>query len=318
MKTMPELPMVDLVGVGLNATDTLIPLAAFPARGSKLEYTDASVMPGGQTASTVIACQTWGMQTRYVGKIGDDDAGRLHRKEFARAGVEAQLVEVPNAASPQSLILVDAGGERTVLCRRDERLLLRPADLDRAWIEQARVLHVDGYETAAATVTARWAREAGIPVVADLDETYTGINDLISNVDYLIVSRDFPGRLTGERDLQQALRSIRAHYGCRLAAATLGQDGVLAWDGEQFLLRPAYRVNVVDTTGAGDIFHAGFIYALMQEWSLERQLDFACAAAALNCTGQGARGGIRGVDHVHQLMANTPRHTEQWSVIGGQ
>ena len=318
MKVMPEVPMVDLVGVGLNATDTLIPLATFPERGSKLEYTEATIMPGGQTASTVMACQTWGMRTRYIGKIGNDDAGRLHRSEFARVGVDAQLVEVPNAASPQSLILVDSGGERTVLCRRDERLLLQPADLDREWIEQARVLHVDGYETAAATVAAQWAREAGIPVVADLDETYPGVHELIRNVDYLIVSRDFPCRLTGERDLKQALRAIRAHYDCRLAAATLGQDGVLAWDGEQFLLRPAYCVNVVDTTGAGDIFHAGFIYALMQEWPLERQLDFACAAAALNCTCQGARGGIRGVEHVHALMANTPRYSEQWSVVSGQ
>lgn len=305
---MPEVPMVDLVGVGLNATDTLIPLAAYPERGSKVEYPNASVMPGGQTASTIVACQTWGLTTRYVGKIGDDDAGRLHRREFARAGVDARLTEVPNAASPQSLILVDAGGERTVLCRRDERLLLQPRDLNREWIAQARALHVDGYETAAATTSAQWAREAGIAVIADLDEIYEGVNDLIRNVDYLIVSRDFPGRLTGERDLHQALRSIRDHYGCRLAAATLGEDGVIAWDGDRFHVRPAFCVNVVDTTGAGDVFHAGFIYGLLQEWSLERQLDFACAAAALNCTAKGARGGIREVEHVHALMANTARY----------
>ncbi len=314
MNFMPEVPMVDLVGVGLNATDTLIPLPIFPERGSKLEYTNATVMPGGQAASTVVACQTWGMRTRYVGKIGDDDAGRLHRSEFQRTGVDARLVEVANAASPQSLILVDGGGERTVLCRRDERLLLRPEDLDREWIVQARALHVDGYETAAATTAAQWAHEAGIPVIADLDEIYPGVDDLIGNIDYLIVSRDFPGRLTGELDLRQALRAIQAHYGCRLAAATLGQDGVLAWDGSDFHMRPAFCVNVVDTTGAGDIFHAGFIYALMQGWSLERQLDFACAAAALNCTASGARGGIRGVEDVHGLMANTARYEASESI----
>jgi len=318
MDSMPEVPMVDLVGVGLNATDTLIPLAAYPERGSKVEYPNASVMPGGQTASTIVACQTWGLATRYVGKIGDDDAGRLHRREFTRVGVDARLTEVPNAASPQSLILVDGGGERTVLCRRDERLLLRPEDLDREWIVQARALHVDGYETAAATTAAQWAREAGIAVIADLDEIYEGVNDLIRNVDYLIVSRDFPGRLTGERDLHHALRAIRDHYGCRLAAATLGQDGVIAWDGDRFHVRPAYCVSVVDTTGAGDVFHAGFIYAMLQKWSLERQLDFACAAAALNCTAKGARGGIREVEHVHALMANTARYSDQWSVISDQ
>ena len=310
---MPDVPMVDLVGVGLNATDTLIPLASYPERGSKVEYNNATVMPGGQAASTVVACQTWGLATRYVGKIGDDDAGRLHRTEFARAGVDARLTEVANAASPQSLILVDGGGERTVLCRRDERLLLQPEDIDREWIVRARALHVDGYETAAATTAAQWARAAGMAVIADLDEIYSGVSDLIHNVDYLIVSRDFPGRLTGERNLQQALRSIRDHYGCRLAAATLGQDGVIAWDGEDFHMRPAYCVNVVDTTGAGDVFHAGFIYALLQEWSIEHQLDFACGAAALNCTAQGARGGIHGVEEVHTLMANTPRYSAAFS-----
>ncbi len=305
---MAAASIVDLVGVGLNATDTLIPLASYPARGSKVEYSSASIMPGGQAATTVVACQTWGMSTRYVGKLGDDDAGRLHRSEFARTGVDARLVEVAGAASPQSLIVVDGGGERTVLCRRDERLLLQPSDLDREWIVNARALHVDGYETAAATVAARWARAEGIPVVADLDETYPGVDALIENIDYLIVSRDFPGRLTGERTLEKALRRMQVRYGCRVTAATLGQEGVLAWDGSRFHLHAAYRVPVVDTTGAGDIFHAGFIYGLLQGWELEQQLDFACAAAALNCTASGARGGIRHVDAVTQLMATTPRY----------
>jgi sugar/nucleoside kinase (ribokinase family) len=305
---MTEPSLVDLVGVGLNATDTLIPLATYPERGSKVEYTHSSLLPGGQTATAVVACQTWGLTTRYVGKVGDDEAANLHRREFARTGVDARIITVANAASPQSLILVDAGGERTVLCRRDERLLLQPADLDRAWIVNARVLHLDGFETAAATVAAGWARSAGIPVIADLDELYSGVDDLVSNVDYLIVSRDFPVRLTGQRNLEQALRIIKRRYGCTVAAATLGQDGVLAWDGSHFHLRPAYRVSVADTTGAGDIFHAGFIYGLLQGWPLTRQLDFACAAAALNCTAKGARGGIGSVQAVEALMAATPRY----------
>lgn len=305
---MAEPKKVDLVGVGLNATDTLIPLTTFPARGSKVEYRNASVMPGGQAATTVIACQTWGLSTRYVGKLGEDDAARLHREAFARAGVEAQLTTVPGAASPQSLILVDEGGERTVLCRRDERLLLQPDDLRREWVVNARALHVDGYETAAATQAARWARAAGIPVIADLDELYTGVEGLIENVDYLIVSRDFPCRLMADPDLESALCRMHLRFGCTLTAATLGEGGVLAWDGRQLHHRPAYRVPVVDTTGAGDIFHAGFIYGLLQGWDLERQLDFACAAAAMNCMATGARGGIQSVEAIENLMASAPRY----------
>jgi sulfofructose kinase len=308
---------VDLVGVGLNATDTLIALENYPERGSKVEYSSSRVLPGGQVATTVVACRRWGMSTRYVGILGDDTATALHREAFSRAGVEAELIIIEGGTSPQSLILVDGGGERTVLCRRDPRVALKPADLDREWIVNARALHVDGYDTAAATVAAGWARDAGIPVIADLDELYPGVERLLENVDYLIVSRDIPCRLMEEPDLEMALRQMQRRYGCRLAAATLGENGVLAWDGKQLLHIGAYSVPVVDTTGAGDIFHAGFIYGLLQNWPLERQLDFACAAAALNCSAVGARGGIQTVEAIEELMAAGVRQlTTDWATVG--
>ncbi len=299
---------VDLVGVGLNATDTVIPLSSYPARGSKTEYSTVSTLPGGQVATTVVACQHWGLRTRYVGKLGDDLAATLHREAFSHAGVETRIITVPGGASAQSLILVDAQGERTVLCRRDERLALHSADLDREWITNARALHVDGYDTEAAILAATWARAAGVPVIADLDELYPNVESLLDNVDYLIVSRDFPTRLTAEPDLEQALRKMQRRYSCRLAAATLGEQGVLAFDGKRLLHTPAFCVPVVDTTGAGDIFHAGFIYALLQEWPLDRQLEFACAAAALNCTAVGARGGIHSLDDIADLIAAGSRY----------
>jgi len=296
------------VGVGLNATDTLINLAAYPERGSKTEYRGQALMPGGQVATTVIACQTWGLSTRYVGKLADDAAGQLHRDAFAKAGVEARLIEVPAGVSPQSLILVDAGGERTVLCRRDEQMVLNPAELQREWIVNARALHVDGHDTAAAALAAGWAREAGVPVIADLDDSYPGVDALLENVDYLIVSRDLPCRLMKEPDLQSALRKMQHRYGSKLAAATLGPDGVLAWDGKRFHHCAAYRVPVVDTTGAGDIFHAGFIYGLLQGWPLERQMEFGCAAAALNCMASGARGGIEAPYAIEKLRSSGARY----------
>jgi sulfofructose kinase len=282
--------------------------------GSKVEYRTANVLPGGQVATTVVACQHWGMRTRYVGKLGDDDAAALHRREFARAGVETQLVTVAGCASPQSLIIVDGGGERTVLCRRDERLVLQAEELERDWIVNARALHVDGHDTAAATVAAEWARAAGVRVIADIDEVYPGVEELLEKIDYLIVSRDFPCRLMAEPDLEEALRQMHHRYGCLLTAATLGADGVVAWDGKQFHYAPAFCVPVVDTTGAGDIFHAGFIYGMLQEWPLQRQLDFACAAAALNCVAVGARGGIESIESIENLMATGARYTTAYFV----
>lgn len=300
--------MVDLVGVGLNATDLVIPLAMHPAQGSKVEYRSAATLPGGQVASTVVACQHWGLSTRYVGKLGRDEAANLHAREFARAGVEAQLIHVAEGSSPHSIILVNPDGERTVLCQRDPRLILQPEELRQGWVTAARALHVDGFDTAAATQAARWARASGIPVIADLDELYPGIEQLLELIDYAIVSRDFPCRLMGESNLESALRQMQRRYGSRLTAATLGEEGVLAWDGERFHHAAAYRVPVVDTTGAGDIFHAGFIFGLLQGWPLRRRLDFACAAAALNCTAVGARGNLASVEAIEYLVATAPRY----------
>jgi sulfofructose kinase len=302
-----NLPLIDIVGVGLNATDTLIPLSHFPGSGAKVEFRSATVLPGGQVASAMVACRRWGLRARYVGKLGDDHAADLHRHEFSKAGVETQLISTPGCASQQAFILVEDSGERTVLWKRDERLQLKPEELKREWITDARALHVDGHDTAAAIAAAGWARDAGIPVVADLDDLYPGVEQLIEKVDYLIVSRDIPERLTGNSDLRESLPAMRERFDCTLSAATLGHDGVLAWDGRRLWYRPAYRVDVVDTTGAGDIFHAGFIYGLLHGWELGRTLDFACAAAALNCTAAGARGGIRPVEEIEGLMAGDVR-----------
>jgi len=314
MTAPSNLETVDVVGVGLNATDTLIPVAHYPARGTKVEIRPTTVLPGGQTATAVVACQQWGLRTRYVGKIGGDSAAALHAAEFSRLGVEAHLLTAPDCPSQQAFILVDDSGERTVLWRRDHRLTLRPEELQREWIVHSRALHLDGHDTAAAAQAAAWARAAGIPVIADLDEPYPGVETLLENVDYLITSRDIPGKLApasggfSSGDLQQSLPAVHRRFGCRLTAATLGTDGVLAWDGGQFHYTPAFRVDAVDTTGAGDLFHAGFIYALLQSWSLQKQLDFACAAAALNCTGLGARGGIAPLPAIDCLLSTGPRH----------
>lgn len=265
-------------------------------------------------ASAVAACQQWGLRTRYVGKVGDDDAARIHRAEFDRLGIEAHLLTATGCASQQAVILVDDAGERTVLWKRDNRLTLRPEEIRREWVTEARALHVDGHDTAAAVRAAGWARSAGIPVIADLDDLYPGVEALLENIDYLITSRDIPGRLVGNQDLRKSLPAVRDRFGCRLTAATLGQEGVLAWDGYDFHYAPAFRIQPLDTTGAGDIFHAGFIYGLLQGWTLPRQLDFACAAAALNCTASGARGGIQPVENIERLMATGAHHPAAFDV----
>jgi sugar/nucleoside kinase (ribokinase family) len=306
MASLP--PLVDVAGVGINATDTVIRLPRFPEFDSKVEILSVEVRPGGQVATAMVACQRWGLKTRYVGKVGGDEAGRLQASLFEREGVEAHVIVVPDAASQQAFILVDeTTGERTILWKRDAAIALTPDDLRPEWVTQSRALHVDGHDTAAAATAARWARLAGIPVTADLDNLYPGVEKLLPNVDYPLCSREFPQRLTGESDLRNSLPRMVEQFGARLAGATLGADGALVWDGNTFHYCPGYEVSAVDTTGAGDVFHGAFLYALLQGWPLERQLEFSCAAAALNCTATGARGRIASLEEIERLRASGKR-----------
>jgi sulfofructose kinase len=300
--------VVDIVGVGLNATDTSIRLPHFPAFNSKVEFRVSEILPGGQVATAVTACATWGLKARYVGKIGDDPAGILQQNEMRKSGIEAHWIVVPDCQSQSSFILVDEiTGERTVLWKRDARLELLPSEIQREWVVQARLLHVDGHDCAGATQAARWARSARIPVTADLDNLYPGVEALLENVDYAIASKEFHTRLCGESDPLNSLPVTRSRFGCRLTAATLGADGVLAWDGARFHYSPAFEVKPVDTTGAGDVFHAAFAYALLGGDELPRSLEFSCAAAGLSCLGMGARGGIASLKEIEGLICNGRR-----------
>jgi sulfofructose kinase len=299
----------DVLAIGLNATDTLIRVPRFPAFDSKTKIVSSALLSGGQAATAAVACQRWGLHSRYVGKVGDDAAGRLQREELAREGVEARLIEVPNCASQLAFIIVDEfTGERTILWQRDDRLDLRPEELPREWIRGARLVHVDGHPCAPAAAAARWAREAGAVVTTDLDNVYLDVEVLLESTDFIISSRDFPERLLGIPDLLDSLPEITRRFGCRVAGATLGRNGVLSWNGTQFHYCPAFRVDTVDTTGAGDVFHAGFAYALLRGDTLPEILEFSCAAAGLNCTAPGARGGIRPVDEIEKLRREGPRH----------
>lgn len=305
-KHRSAVPLV--VGVGINAMDTVIRVPHFPSSDAKVEVISAEPMPGGQVASAIVACRRWGLRARYIGKIGDDDAGKQHVSIMKREQVDARWIVAKGRRSQFSFILVDqSSGDRTVLWNRDPAIAIRPQDLKRKWLRGAAALLVDGHDTAAAALAARWARQGGIPVVGDFDNRYPGVEDLLENVDYPITSKNFPERLTGKSDPLKSLPMICAQFKCRLIAATLGSRGVIAWDGRQFLQCSAFRVTSVDSTGAGDVFHGAFLYGLVQHWPVEEILEFSCAAAALNCQAPGARGGIASLTKVAALRRSGTR-----------
>jgi sulfofructose kinase len=305
---------VDVVGVGINATDTIIRLPHFPTVDSKVEIISSQMMPGGQVASAMVACSRWGLRARYVGKIGEDAAARLQIDEMEKEGVDAHWITAPGCDSQSAYILVDeSSGERTVLWKRDSSIALRPGDLKREWIWDARILLIDGHDTEASATAAGWAKQEGLEVVGDFDNRYPGVEAVLELTDFPITSRDFPARLTGEKDLLKSLPAIFRRFKCRLMAATLGRLGVLAWDGARFFLCPGFRVDAVDTTGAGDIFHGAFVYGLAHRKPMEEILEFACAAAALNCMAPGARGNIAPLAEIEKLRRTGARSEMAYS-----
>jgi sugar/nucleoside kinase (ribokinase family) len=305
---------MDVCGVGLNATDIILELPRFPAFNSKLECTSVRVSPGGQVASALVACRCWGLSARYIGSVGDDPAAELQAREFRSHQVESHLIRHRRCASLLSFILLDAhSGERTILSKRDPRLTLRSSQIQREWISRSRILLVDGHDTVAALRAAKWARASRIPVVADVDCLYPGVEVLLEYTDYLFSSQDFPTRLTKCSNLLHSLREISQRFGCRVCGATLGHLGAIAWDGRRFQYSRGFSVRAVDTTGAGDVFHAGVAYGILQQWELSRILEFSNAAAASNCTSLGARGGIKSMRAIRHLMATGRRSKPAFS-----
>ncbi|MCC7236188.1 MAG: ribokinase [Bryobacterales bacterium] len=307
------MPDFDVVGVGLNATDTLLLVSRFPAYAGKEPFDEEMLSPGGQVASAMVACAKLGLRTKYVGTVGDDERGRIQLESLLTSGINLDHVQVrSNTPNQTAYIVIDRStGERTVFWRRPEELRLDPAEITEEMIVNARLLHIDGHDTPAVERAARIARTHGIPVTVDVDTIYHGFDRVLPYVDYLITSSEFPSRYTGENDPFKALAMIQQEYGMKLAGMTLGAQGCLARVDGKFHYSPAYVVHCVDTTGAGDVFHGAFCYAVVRGLPLMDALDFSNAMAAMNCTAIGARGGIATLDQVRALMARAERRVQK-------
>jgi sulfofructose kinase len=299
----------DVVGLGLNATDTVILIPHFPAYGGKVPFVGEMLIPGGQVASAMVCCARLGLRTRYIGTIGDDERGRVQMASLVESGVNIDHVQLRTSCANQSAyILIDQStGERTVFWSRPDCLRIEPEEIEPEMITSASLLHIDGHDTLAVARAARIARENNIPVTVDVDTIYKDFEHVLPNVDYLITSSEFPERWTGEPDPLKALQRLQDTYGMRVAAMTLGAYGALARTAGRYVYSPAFVVNCVDTTGAGDIFHGAFCYAVVRGMSIEESLEFSNAMAALNCTAMGARGGIATAEEARALIARGER-----------
>ena len=298
---------VDVAGLGECSVDTTVQLTGFPRPGSKMPASSIVERPGGQVATAVRALARLGWSARYAGTVGADGGGALVVDALRSDGVNCDACRVvPDVATRRAVILVDtAAGTRTVLEFRDPRLN-RPAELVPAVIAGARVLLVDGTDMDAAVRAARLARTEGIRVVVDIDEGVAGPEPLLAEADIVITSQRFAeaaggaaGTAGGARIL--AVRNPLAAVVC----VTLGEAGCLARCGDEEVHSPGFRVPCVDTTGAGDVFRAGFIAAWLRApdgSALGDLLRYANAAAALNCRAVGAQGGLPTHAEVQRLL----------------
>jgi sulfofructose kinase len=304
---------VDVVGLGLNATDTVMLVRDFPALGGKERVVSLSQQAGGQIATALVTCQRLGLRTRYIGKVGGDEAGKFQLESLRNEGVDIEHVRVvPGAPNQFGHIIVDqATGERTVFWDRDSRLAVGPEEVAPQAIREGRALHLDGCDVEACIFAAQEAKEAGIPVIADLDTVYKQVERLFPYIDYLLASANFLPSATGEDDPFRVLEYMAREYRMKAPGMTLGRDGALLYSEGRFIYSPGFVVETVDTTGAGDVFHGAFIYGLLSGWQLERTLDFSNAMAALNCMALGARGGIRSESEALELIARGSRHVNK-------
>lgn len=307
------MPAYDVVGVGLNATDTLILLPRFPSYGGKAPFDREVVSPGGQVASAMVTCAKLGLRTKYIGTLGDDERGAVQLASLRASGVNLDDIEIrSNCANQTAYILVDqTTGERTVLWHRDDCLRIDPDSLSPDKITCARLLHIDGHDTPAVARAAEIARQHQIPVTVDVDTIYPGFDRVLPNVDYLLASFEFPGRWTGESDPFRALAKIQDEYGMRVAAMTLGADGSLARVDGRFIYSPGFVVDCLDTTGAGDVFHGAFCYSVIENMPVVEALEFSNAMAALNCAALGARGHIAGLAEAQAFARGAMRRSNR-------
>jgi sulfofructose kinase len=301
----------DVVGMGYCVHDILAIVPCLPRfdDAQMPHLADLVYDGGGQVGTALTALARLGLQTGYVGLLGDDREGRFLHDLFTQSGVDVARLRLSNEVGTNiCLLLVDQRtAQRIILChQRVHPTHLTLDEADRAYVQSARVLHLDGQFMPAAIQAARWAREAGVQVCFDGNHPRPGLDQLLPLIDWLVVAESFPTAYTGRPALEDAARDLLS-LGSRVLVVTQGARGCRVWAGDEQFGVPGFPVQAVDTTGAGDAFHGAFIYGMLQDWDLRRVALFANATAALNCQVLGGRRGLPTLAQVEALLNKTRR-----------
>ena len=288
----------ELISIGLAVADHLW-LYDDPMEGTYHRAVDYLAQGGGLAATAAVAMARLGGKAEMWTRVGDDEAGRFIVEQLDREGVDTSQVTVcPGGRSPVCCVRVDRpNAERYFTYFRGRDLEPGLGGLDLGRIDTAKAILVDCHWPEAQIAAAQRAHERGIPVCADL-ETTTGIIDgLMPWADYPIYSLELATAVGGTGDVEHDLRWL-AELGGRVPMITLGDQGCIWLEDGRIHRLPAFEVDVVDTTGCGDVFHGVFTLGLARGWDVARNARFASAAAALKCRALGGRTGIPTLEDV--------------------
>lgn len=296
---------VDVVTLGENSLDFVAELLPGSPGASKRPLGGFALRVGGQMATAAVGVARLGFRSKYIGAFGNDDWGARIRSELDASGVDVRAMVRANTASRIAVVLVDENGDRQILEHREPALALRADEIEPE-ATSGRLLLLDATSPAAAVAAARLARRAGIPVIVDVDRVSPETDSLLAEIDVIIVPEHFVIEWAGVYDLSHGLERMAARFPiAQVVLATRGQQGSLALAGGHWIETPGFHVPVVDTTGAGDAFRAGFAAGWLRETGepdLARILSFANATAALNCRFVGAQAGLPAMADVEALF----------------
>lgn len=295
----------DISSLGGACWDYMAVVPAYPALDEKMAIDEFSEQGGGRAGTAAAAVGRLGGSVSIFARVGDDHFGQRIRETLQDDGVDTRwLMEVPGARSHFAFCVVDqATGKRTIYYDHGTKGKFSVDEIDREALLNCRCLLTDSHHEWTSVAAARWAREAGIPIVLDLERPKPYNADLLAVSTYPIIPRDYALVLTETNSVEEAGAEM-LRRGPETAIITLGAEGAIAFtsDGET-IRRPAVEVEpIVDTTGAGDVFHGAFAYGVALGYDLRENLRFASAVAALKCRKLGGRAGIPTMDEVRALL----------------
>lgn len=295
-----------LTGLGFCSWDYVCAIPRVPVDG-KVQILRRQNQGGGPAATAVFAAQRLGAKTAFIGVAGDDEGGRGILAEFHACGVDTSAMRIRTGAeSSVSFCWAEQEtGHRSIAWAHGTGALLRPEEVDLAVVRASRALHLDGHQTAAALHAATAARDAGVIVCLDAGTLVPGIDELVRRCDIVIASERFAREFTGCRETDDALKALHQR-GPRLTVITEGARGSVGYDGRASVRMPAFPVRVVDSTGAGDVYHGAFLCRHLEGGTLAESMRFASAAAALKCEVLGGRAGIPSRERLDEFLRTHP------------